>query len=122
MSSKALDRLIARTLKNEGVKKQSRGQRKAKKKHAEIVRAEKAAADPQTEITISAQRCKKNLEQLHNSEEIDELKQEILKSMNKKTVYVKRSRKKHEFSFPGVTPGLAPVDYNPDESDDDEPY
>lgn len=122
MSSKALDRLIARTLKNDGVKKESRGQRKAKKKHAQTVRAQKAAADPQTEITKAAQRRIKNLELLDDNEEIDELKAEILKSMNKKVVYTKRVRQKHEYSFPGLTPGLAPVDYNPDESDDDEPY
>lgn len=120
--AKALDRLISRTLQNDGPKKQSRGQRKAKKKHAAKVIAEKAAADPRTEIALTNRRRETNLALLESAESIEELKADILKSLNKKTVYVKRTRQKHEYSFPGLTPGLAPVDYNPDESDADEPY
>lgn len=56
--------------------------------------------------------------------EIENLKNEIAKELESKATYVKRQYKADvPMSWEGLTPGLAPVGYDPDESDSDEdPY
>lgn len=61
------------------------------------------------------------LEPYEERDEIKSLKKELGRSLlAAQPAYTKRARMVHpEYSFEGLTPGLAPVGYDPDESDED---
>ena len=120
MPPKALERLLERTLDSNKIKKDTKSQRKQKKKNVAKIMAAKEAADPERAAKLAAKQKKKNLKALTEDSDAEMLKKEILKSLSERVTYVKKVRKQH--SFPGLTPGLAPVGYDPDESDEDEPY
>ena len=104
----ALKKLVERNL--TGVSKQELKRRKR------IQKSKRAQTQPwkaTEDIPIT--------EEYEETEEMKKLKLEIAKELDtKQPTFVKRTRRvEPEYNFEGLTPGLAPIGYDPDESDED---
>lgn len=125
--SAALQRLMERNFgesskdSNQIPNKKSKAQKRALQKRREEIRKHKESL-----LATKSTKSKKP-KPVKNSEidnEIQALREDIAKDIDTKATYVKRQyRADVPAGWEGLTPGLAPVGYNPDESDSDEdPY
>lgn len=121
----ALDRMLKRTLAATGtgsVKKQTRAQRNLKKLVQQKKNETKALADEKERRKQLKKKVRRNVTAAESweDEDLEELKREI----NEKRAAVKvvassrRAKTTKQHNVPGLTPGLAPVDY--EESSDSE--
>lgn len=102
-------------------KKKSKAQKRALQKRREEIRKHKESLLATKSTKSKKPKPVKNSELDH---EIQALREDIAKDIDTKATYVKRQyRADVPAGWEGLTPGLAPVGYNPDESDSDEdPY
>lgn len=106
--AKLLNRNLSASTANEKRKERIKLAKKAQKLRAKKVEVKKPVK-PQPKDTPE-------------NKEIEELKREISKELKTQPTYTKRQYRLQP-TFEGLTPGLAPVGYDPDESDsEDEPY
>lgn len=123
--SAALKKLVERnlvcdkSLKGSRRKKISSSERKARRSRREHNKGNLSA----TPGNIASQ-VTKPVARSAEATEIANLKNDIVRELETKATYVKRQYKANvPLTWEGLTPGLAPVGYDPDESDSDEdPY
>lgn len=125
--SAALQRLMERNFSENSAngtsisKKKSKAEKKAIQKRREEIRKLKESRSNAKSTKSKTPKQPKNSE---IEDEIQALREDIAKDIDNKATYVKRQyRADVPAGWEGLTPGLAPVGYDPDESDSDEdPY
>jgi len=120
-NSKALDKLVSKTLaSNNGElrrRKIGRTEKRLRKQQRAEIREEKLKNDQKPLKPRKAAKKQPTAEET----EIENLKNEIVKELGTSDPYVKRQFRATVPTWEGLTPGLAPLGYDPDESDED-PY
>ncbi|KAA8917595.1 hypothetical protein TRICI_000288 [Trichomonascus ciferrii] len=109
-----LERLLEKTLYSEEAKKERQGEVKRIKK----MKVKKKPLPEKRNKKLTKSRNLVALETLDQKpEEIDVYSQEYLSQRNIKRATNSKSKKESAHNAPGLTPGLAPVDYEESDSD-----
>jgi cell wall-associated NlpC family hydrolase len=124
----ALDRLLRRTLadpgRSSGVKKQTRSQRNMKKLAQQKKQETKALTDEKERQRQLKKKVAKNVAALESWEDegLLDLKRQVneKRAAASKVVTNAKRAKGEPKSWPGLTPGLAPVDYEESSDSEDE--